>query len=175
MIHRGNLLQRSCKDFAQDLVLYYYGECVETERRTVETHLKGCPSCRGFLEDMRKLLPLTVKPDEPPEGFWQSYSREMREKLAQIGTPSPWWERALSSFRSWPVAALASGLVVALALTFTLTKGRWHLQQAPHEEEALREVLPIAENLDFYNSLDFLEVMDLLEAIDAKGANGKAA
>lgn len=73
-----------CKDFEQDLVLYYYGECDGAERNRVEAHLGGCTSCRLFLDDLRTLLSLSVNPDEPPQSFWESYIREMRAKLAAV-------------------------------------------------------------------------------------------
>ena len=162
MVHHDDSLRADCKDFEQDLVLYYYGECVETERFRVKTHLESCASCRHFLEDLRTLLPLTAKPDEPPQAFWESYSREMRMKLRAAEEKVSWWKALPSFFRPWPVPALATALVLVLALTLTLTKGRWYPNGGVPEEEA------ILEDLEFFKAMDFLESIDLLEAIEGK-------
>ncbi|MFQ5849154.1 MAG: anti-sigma factor family protein [Candidatus Binatia bacterium] len=163
MVQHQDKVQAACKDFEQELVLYYYGECVGADRNRVETHLEGCVSCRRFLEDLQMLLPLTAKADEPDEAFWDAYSREMHKKLAAVEENGSRWKKLLTFFRPWPVPALATALVLVLALTFT--KGLWRSQRLPLEEQALLEILPIAENLDFFKSMEFLDAMDLLEAL----------
>ncbi len=174
MVHYDNSLRADCRDFEQDLVLYYYGECAETERLRVKMHLESCASCRHFLEDLGTLLPLTAKPDEPPQAFWESYSREMRMKLRAAEEKVSWWKALPSFFRLWPVPALATALVLVLALTLTFTKDMWRSQDLS-PEEALLEVLPIAEKLDFFKTMEFLETMDLLEALEGTGSgNGSA-
>src|SRR3989338_1013869 len=84
MAQDNDLIRRACKEFEQDLVLYYYGERGREESKELENHLEGCGSCRQFLADLRRLLPLTVKPDDPPQPFWENYSKEMQERLAAI-------------------------------------------------------------------------------------------
>ncbi len=39
----------ACKSFEEDLVLYYYGEISDTERRPIEQHLSSCQSCQQIL------------------------------------------------------------------------------------------------------------------------------
>lgn len=174
MDHRKDLPRLACKDFEQDLVLYYYGECVGTERNRLGTHLEGCAACRHFLEELRTLLPLTAKPDQPPQAFWESYSREMHRKLAAVGPTAPWWKDFFSFLRPWPVPALATALVLVLALTFTLTKGLWRSEKRLADEEAVLEVLPMAENLEFFKTMDLIESMDLLEALERTGPGREA-
>lgn len=166
MVRRKDTLRVACKDFEQDLVFYYYGECDGNDRNRVKTHLEACASCRQFLEDLGTLLPLTVKPDEPPQAFWEGYSREMRRKLMAVQERASWWKGLFTLFHPWSVPALATALVLILALGLTFTKGRWRSQDLPSDEEALQEVLPMAENLEFFKSLDFIELMDLLEAVE---------
>ena len=84
MAQDNDLIRRACKEFEQDLVLYYYRERGREESKELENHLEGCGSCQQFLADLRRLLPLTVKPDEPPQPFWENYSKEMQERLAAI-------------------------------------------------------------------------------------------
>lgn len=173
MAQNENRVQGDCKNFEQDLVLYYYGECDRKDRSRVETHLEGCASCRRFLEDLRLLLPLTSKPDEPGKAFWDSYSKEIHGKLAEVREKPSWWSDFLALFTPWPVPLLATALIMAVALTLTFSKGMWRSQGAPPEELALLEILPVAENLEFFEAMEFLDTMDLLEAVEGS-KNGSA-
>ena len=71
MKEHSDTLRTACKDFEEDLVLYYYGDGSEKERIRVQGHLQTCSSCREFLEDLRKLLPQMAKPSELPPTFWE--------------------------------------------------------------------------------------------------------
>lgn len=168
MNQRNESLRGACKEFEQDLVLYYYGECAGDGQKKIEKHLEGCPSCGQFLADLRGLLPLTIKTDEPPQLFWESYSKEMKSKLATV-RKSRWWEGIASLLRPWPVPALATALVLILALTLTFGKRMWRAQDLPPEEEAVLEILPMAENPEFFKAMDLLDSLDLLEAAPALG------
>ena len=157
-------LRGACEEFEQDLVLYHYNECDGAERQRVESHLPSCASCRSFLEDLKVLLSATVKTDEPTPAFWQNYSREMRARLDQRENRG--WARAiLSLFRPWPVPAVATAMIVALAVTLTFTKGRWTTETHPSPE-----LVEMASNADFFESLDFLDSMDLLESVEGHDA-----
>lgn len=151
----------ACKGHEKDLVLYYYGECSVEDRDRIQTHLEHCASCSRFVEELRTLLPLTIKADDPPQPFWDSYSKEVRDKLASAETKEPWWEGLFSILRPWRVPAFATGLVVILAVTLTLT--RENKSDFPSREETTLEALPMAENLEFYKSMEFLDSLDLLE------------
>lgn len=167
MAKTSDSLRGACTDFEQDLVLYYYQDCTGTEQRRVESHLESCASCRRFLEELRSLLPGTVKTDDPSPAFWQSYSREMRAKLAEEEEKSSWWRAISSLFR--PVPVMATALILALALTVTFTKGWLPSRQTPQDPELVK-MTSVADNLDFLKSLDFLDSMDLLDAVEGKEA-----
>ena len=169
MVQRNDSLRGACKEFEEDLVLHYYGECAAAERSRVEKHLEDCSSCQQFLTDLRRVLPLTIKPDEPPQLFWQSYSKEMQRKLAAREQKGHWWRDLAALFRPWPVPALATALVLILALTLTFGKRMWRAPDFPPEEEAVMEILPIAENLEFFKAMDLLDSLDLLEAAAGLG------
>lgn len=145
----------------KDLVLYYYGECEETRRKELERHLESCAPCRDFLDDLRKILPATARRDEPPESFWEDYSREMRRKLWSAEPKVPWWQRIF--LRPWPLPAVAMALVLALAVTLTFTRRLWW-PELPPRETAVLEVMPMVENLEFFTVMDMLEAMEFLEA-----------
>ena len=69
MMGRSGKLETACRDFEEDLVLYYYGEGSEAERSRVESHVKACSRCSRFLDDLRKLLPQIARPEELPQSF----------------------------------------------------------------------------------------------------------
>jgi hypothetical protein len=162
----------ACKPFEEDLVLYYYGELGGNEREAVEGHLTGCQPCRLYLKELESILPLTVKPDEPPQAFWDDYSREMRRKLAEASERKSWWQSLALFLQPWAIPASATAIVAVLALTFTLGKGFWSSKEVPQEDEAVVEILPMAENLEFFETMEVLDAMDLLEnmAGPAKGS-----
>jgi hypothetical protein len=165
-------LRSACKDYEQELVLYYYGESMPSEHERTETHLKSCVACQGFLADVRLLLPLTVETDEPPETFWQSYSREFGRKL-DIGKPQSLWQRIFSSVLGpWRIPALATALTLLLAVGVTLTRNRTQTLESPPAQEAVLEVLPLAENLEFFTAMDILDSLELIE--EATPLNGGA-
>ncbi len=170
MVYEGNLPRSACKNFEQDLVLYYYGDLMGADHSRVEIHLKSCSSCRLFLQDLHTILPLTSTPDEPPQAFWESYSKEIHSKLKEAETRVSWWTSlsSLFHFRPWPVPALATAFVLILALTMTFTGGLWGPEEPTDQEEILQEILPMAESLEFFKSIEFLESIELLESLEEK-------
>ena len=173
MVTQHNAASKACKNFEEDLVLYYYGELGEAARGDIEGHLKDCDSCRLSLGAMRKLLPMTVETDEPPRAFWDNYSREMRRKIDAVAERKTWWRKIAALFRPLPIPALATGAVVLLALTLTLGRGLWQSSAPSPDDAAFMEVLPMAENLDFFSNMELLDNMDLLETLSGPG-NGTA-
>lgn len=163
----------ACREFAQDLILYYYGDLIGGEHNKIETHIKDCRACAAYLRGLGNLLPRTVKVDEPPGEFWDSYSREMRHKLAAIRDRQSWWRGLASMFKPWAIPALATTAVIALALTLTLGKTLWNPRSNPTDDEAFMELLPLAENLEFFKTMEVLDAMDLLEYMGSS-ANGSA-
>src|ERR671924_2098151 len=125
MVERVNPVVAACKGFEQDLVLYYYGELSGADRSKVEAHSESCERCRLYLKGLASILPRTVEADEPPQTFWDNYSREMRHKLAAIQEQKSWWETLTSLFKPWQVSALAATVIVVLALTLTFGNRIW--------------------------------------------------
>jgi len=164
-------LRPACKKFERDLILYYYGECAAAERLRVEAHFRICPSCSRYTEELHRLLPLTIEADDPPATFWENYSAEVQRKLAGAEPQRPWWHRASSFLRPWPVPALATALALLLALTLTFTYRMSGERGLPPEAGALLEFLPMAENLEFYEAMELLDVMDILEAAGGPGTS----
>jgi hypothetical protein len=166
MVYSGDLPRLACKDFEQDLVLYYYGELAGADHDKVEAHLESCAVCQHFLQDLHVILPLTAKPDEPPQSFWDSYSKEMHGKLREAGKKTSWWG-SLSSLwilRPWPVPVFATAFVLVIALTLPFSP--WGPEKPSPKQETTQEILPMAENLEFFQSMEFVESLDLLESLE---------
>ena len=50
----------------------HYGDLSGTELNALQAHVPSCSGCSAYLEELGKLLPLTVKTDEPPQEFLDS-------------------------------------------------------------------------------------------------------
>ena len=159
---RDQAQTRACPAYEGDLVLLHYGDLGGDERQKLESHITSCSGCKGYLEELAALLPLTVKIDEPSQEFWQNYNRELRGKLDDMAETRASWRNLTALLRPRYAFALASAAVVVLALTLTLGKGVWHSETAPRDEE-LADVVPVAENLDFFRAMDILDNLELLE------------
>ena len=173
MVVNNKTKPAACKQFEQDLVLYYYDELSGGERNALESHIRDCQGCALALRGLGALLPRTVRADEPPPDFWDNYSREMRHKLADLHERKSWWHRWHFSFQSLGIPALATTALVLLTLALTLGKSFWTPKDVPTDDEAFMEVLPMAENLEFFKTMDVLDVMDLLEDL-GKSTNSSA-
>jgi hypothetical protein len=159
----------ACKPFEEDLVLYYYGELGGNERTAVESHLPVCQLCRLYLKELETILPLTVKPDAPPQSFWDDYSREMRGKIAEASERRSWWQTLALFSSPWAIPASATALVALLALSLTFGKAFWTSKEVPRDDAAFMEILPMAENLEFFETMEVLDTMDLLENMAISG------
>ncbi|HSE88562.1 MAG TPA: zf-HC2 domain-containing protein [Candidatus Binatia bacterium] len=162
-----------CKQFEEDLVLYYYAELGSSERTVLEDHVRACRPCRLYLKELDSILPLTVTPDEPPQAFWDDYGREMRRKLTETRKGKSWWRSLASFLQPWAIPACVTAAVAVLAVTLTLGKGFWGSKEVPQEDEAFMEILPAAENLEFFKTMEVLDAMDFLENLGSP-ANGSA-
>jgi anti-sigma factor RsiW len=73
-----------CKEFVELVTAYLEGVMPADERARVEAHLADCDGCRGYLEDMRRLvgsLKSTVEPPPDPE-LREELLRAFRERRA---------------------------------------------------------------------------------------------
>jgi hypothetical protein len=164
-------LENACGDFEADLVLYYYGEGSDPERRRVEEHLKGCERCDRFVSDLRGLLPQMSIKAEMPQSFWDDYYREMVGKLDRERERKSWWRDWMPSFGGWAVPAFGTAMVVVLASALILGKGDWSLRSNPAPQEMIpQEILSDSSRLEFFKSLDMLESLNALESMDGARA-----
>jgi hypothetical protein len=165
-------LENACAEFEADLVLYYYGDGSEVERRRVEAHLTGCERCSRFLDDLRGLLPQMAVKAEMPANFWNDYYREMVQKLDQARERKSWWRDLMPNFGGWAVPAFGTAMVLVLAVAMMFGEGDWNLrsnQQAQYEMIP-QEILTDASRLEFFKSLDMLESLKALEKMDGARA-----
>jgi hypothetical protein len=154
-----------CGGLEENLVLFHYGELDGIARGELQEHVQGCSACADYLRELGELLPLTLKADQPPETFWTDYSRELRQKFDLAAEPKSWIQVIRDFLQPRWIPALASAVVVALALTFTLGRGIW---EPAHDDAAIMEVLPVAENLEFFKAMEVLDNLDLLESMGSQ-------
>jgi anti-sigma factor RsiW len=107
-------------DQRERLIGYVYDECDEDERRTVETHLKACETCRDEIGSLRgtrlDLMAWQVPPHEP---VW-------RPMAAPRQAPS--WR----DVPAWAMAAAASAIFLTGAAGGVATRVLWPVaSQAP--------------------------------------------
>lgn len=169
MVFPNYPLSTPCKAFEEDLVLFHYGDLPGSERDALQNHMNSCASCATYLKELAKLLPLTVKADEPGQTFWNDYSRELRRKLDQAAEGRPWWQRVALIFQPRLFSAAAGIAIVVIALAFTLGRGIWPVSDLSQDDEVLIEALPMAENLEFFKTMDVLDNLDLLEFMANQG------
>ena len=166
MTQRTEVLRAACKDFEEDLVLYYYGDDSTAERSRVESHLQSCSTCHEFLDDLRTLLPQMAKPSELPPKFWDNYYNEMVQKLAIHEKHQPWWKNFSAPMRTWMVPAFGTAGVAALAVGLVIGSGHWHYTFNRTQEQIPQEILSDTNQLEFFKSMDLLENLSSLEALD---------
>ena len=163
-------LENACGEFEADLVMYYYGEASEVERRRVESHLEGCGRCARFLDDLRGLLPQMSKKVDLPQSFWDDYYREMVHKLHQEQERKSWWRNLMPGFGGWLVPAFGTAMVLVLAVALLFGKGEWGSSQNQAQQEVIpQEILYDSSRLEFFKSLDMLESLSTLENMDGAG------
>ena len=159
-------LQGACKNYEEDLVLYYYGECGAGERATMERHMAQCGRCRDFVEDLGRVLPQMAPQPVLPQPFWDSYFRETIAKLEAYETRQSWWRRWFAPMNGWLVPALGTAAVALFALTLVLEKTEIVSFIDTPAPNIPAEVLVDSNQLEFFKSLEILESLSTLEELD---------
>ena len=160
------ILQNACKNFEEDLVLYYYGECDETEQRRVSEHLTQCGSCCGFLDDLRRWLPQIAQAEPMTPAFWDNYYRETVAKLAQQDERKHWWRTLIPPMKIWMVPAFGTVAMAVLVIGLLFGKGNLSSFMLRPAEKIPHEILADENQLQFFESMDLLESLGKLEAQD---------
>jgi anti-sigma factor RsiW len=168
---KSSPLSGACKNYEEDLVLYYYGESDAADRQRVEGHLSRCTACRGFVDDLRGLLPQLAKGQELPESFWQSYFRETIAKLGAVEARNNWWRDLFAPWKSWLVPAFGTAAVAVLALGLFFARGSLPVSQNAPSAKLPEEVIADANQLEFFSSMDMLESLSRMEP--PKNGRGK--
>ena len=133
----------------------------------VQAHLRDCPSCRSFVEDLGKIravaLQLAASDPEPPTRIWFSLRAELEKEGLIRDTPSrspskSWFGEIFSGkFGALPRPVLAGGYLAALlAIAFGLSgpinsrinRQRW-LDGTESSTEPLSAQLIAAEKASF--------------------------
>ena len=159
-------LQSACKEFEEDLVLYYYGETSDDERRRVGQHLFGCTRCQRFIGDLQRLLPQMARTEELPQSFWDNYYRETIAKLAQQDERQHWWRSLIPQMKIWMVPAFGTAAMVVLVIGLLFGKGNLSSFMLRPAEKIPHEILADENQLQFFESMDLLESLSKLQDQD---------
>ena len=158
----------ACEEFEADLVLLHYNDLAGDERMKLQTHLSDCAACAKYLNGLSKLLLMTQANDDPPERFWQDYSRELRHKLEATDQPPGWWAGIANFLQPRLMPSLAGVAILVLTIGFTIGNGLWSNRKEITIDEALIKALPVAENLEMLRNMDILDNIELLEFMNAQ-------
>ena len=163
-------LETMCKQFEEDLVLYYYGEIGNNEKHKLEQHLGHCVGCGRFIEDLHRLLPHIALPEELPQSFWDDYYRETVAKLRDQAEQKFYWRNLFAPMRIWMIPAFGTAVIAALAFGVVLSKGNLPSLYNQAQERIPREIVTDTEQLEFFRSLDMLEALSSLEGLETSKA-----
>lgn len=164
-----------CKELEEDLVLYYYGEIADEEKRRLEQHLGDCGGCGRFIEDLHRLLPQMALPEELPQSFWDDYYRETVAKLRHQREQKFYWRNLFVPVRTWMIPAFGTAVIAALAFGVVLSKGSLSSLYNQPPERIPKEIVTDTEQLEFFRSLDMLEALSALEGLETSKADAHAA
>jgi len=168
-------LETMCKELEEDLVLYYYGEIADEEKRWLEQHLGDCGGCGRFIEDLHRLLPQMALPEELPQSFWDNYYRETVAKLRHQREQKFYWRNLFVPMRTWMIPAFGTAVIAALAFGVVLSKGSLSSLYNQPQERIPKEIVTDTEQLEFFRSLDMLEALSGLEGLETSKADAHAA
>ena len=168
-------LETMCKVLEEDLVLYYYGEIADEEKRRLEQHLGDCVGCGRFIEDLHLLLPQMVLPEELSQSFWDDYYRETIAKLRHQREQKFCWRNLFVPMRTWMIPAFGTAVIAALAFGVVLSKGSLSSLYNQPQERIPKEIVTDTEQLEFFRSLDMLEALSGLEGLETSKADAHAA
>src|SRR5262245_59381168 len=130
-----------CRMYEEDLVLYYYDETEAADRYRIEQHLTECVACRGFVDELRGLLPRLAKSQELPATFWQNYYRETIAKLNEQEARRHRWRDLLVPMKGWFAPAFGAAAVAVFALGMLFAKGSLPLSPKGFSDKLPQEVM----------------------------------
>jgi hypothetical protein len=83
------------------------GELPAERQATLEAHVRTCPPCARFMDDVRETEALLgMEPGSAPAGYHESFVARLRPRLTPVRKSRPW---------AWSAAAAAALIVVVLA------------------------------------------------------------
>jgi anti-sigma factor RsiW len=97
-------------------------------RQQVAHHLQTCPACSRELEAMRATLDLlsaTPMFEEPPEAFWEDFTRNVMRKVRAADPPTIPFP---ALFSGWQARVVLAAALLAIALAGVAGYRLWHPQ-----------------------------------------------
>lgn len=114
-----------CETVQDNLIAFARGDSPPDERRALEAHLRGCPTCRLALGEVDPIAATLVRGQTPPVpgGFAarvMAAARRGQATEAFIGwNPLRWWRLTSTPLRAAAAAVLVVGLTVGLVMGWT--------------------------------------------------------
>jgi hypothetical protein len=126
----------NCKNARPLIVLDFYGELEDSEKRTLDAHIRACPACAREREETRRALALVGEArtvDVPRVDAEKSW----RKIQAGIRVPSRARARTRRPFGQWALAGAAlAGVLIAGVLIGRNWRGRPAPLPVPGEKSA---------------------------------------
>ncbi|MCI2058512.1 MAG: zf-HC2 domain-containing protein [Oscillibacter sp.] len=104
-----------CEEYAALLDAFADGECTEAEAARVREHLRSCPGCRAYLEELQQIRDAFPRDDdvEVPPGFADGVMAAVRARAVPRKRKTVYWARVLV-----PLAACLAVVILTRSLPF---------------------------------------------------------
>lgn len=144
------------------LIPYLRGELRDSERESIELHLRDCAACRSQSEGLARTLGVIARHIESlPTPEWTAYRRELRLKLAAREVAAHrWWRHGFV----W--GTLAASGIAAVTLISVKALHRDSLGPSPAELELADADLGLLRSYPVIEKMDLLENYDVIEHLD---------
>ena len=140
-----------CKE---DLLLYYYGELADQQRRELEKHLAACESCdQEWQQLQRSLKAMTLPTIELGSAETKRFAARVAERAQRPRRGKLWlWGGALTACTVLALSLIARPPGIA-----------------PDQGASLVADAAMVQELDLLQNMELLEELDLLQGLEGQG------
>jgi anti-sigma factor RsiW len=98
------------------------GALVGERRARLDAHLRTCPACRAYREELGRVQAGVRKPASPPAEFWTGFERRLEARLDAAGEGRRRPAGPLAVRRRWVWAAAGAMLLAGMAVWFAFLR-----------------------------------------------------
>jgi anti-sigma factor RsiW len=139
-----------CGFSERDILLYYYGEMDEAERKRLQRHLHGCERCGSRLSELREALDRLPAELQVPGVNLDDFRVRVREKLERRQK-----RRGVLPLNLSPVQA-----VVALLFVIVTAIGGMKLYHDRQEQRFIMENYELIVNMELLEDIEIIEHLE---------------